>query len=102
MRDGPLSAFAPRKHVLSRSESRRSPYNWSGFGLSSHDCGACMVNFGGRWLTSFGPMELVQDGLAVNGHYTSSGQQCPIRGAIVGDRLRFYYEEPGEQGSGWF
>lgn len=61
-----------------------------------------MVNFGGRWVTSFGPMELVQDGLAVGGHYLSRGQQCPIQGAIVGDRLRFHYEEPGEEGSGWF
>jgi hypothetical protein len=61
-----------------------------------------MVNFGGRWVTSFGPMELDQDGLAVSGHYLSRGQQCPIQGAIVGDRLRFQYEEPGEHGSGWF
>lgn len=77
-----------------------SRYNWSGF--PSPLSGAHMVNFGGRWLTSFGPMELTQDGLAVNGHYLSRGHRCPIVGAIVGDRLRFRYEEPTEQGAGWF
>ncbi len=61
-----------------------------------------MVNFAGQWVTTFGPMELVQDGLAVNGHYLSRGHRCPIDGAIVGDRLRFNYQEPGEEGSGWF
>lgn len=61
-----------------------------------------MVNFTGRWLTSYGLMELVQDGLAVTGHYTSRGNRCSIEGAIAGDRFRFRYEEPGETGSGWF
>jgi len=61
-----------------------------------------MVNFAGRWLSSFGPMELTQDGLAVSGHYLSRGHRCPIEGAIVGDQLRFRYEEPTEQGTGWF
>ena len=61
-----------------------------------------MVDFGGLWLTSFGPMELTQDGLAVSGHYVNRGHRCPIVGTVVGERLRFRYEEPTEQGTGWF
>jgi hypothetical protein len=60
-----------------------------------------MVDFSGRWVTSFGPMELAQDGLAVKGHYLNRDRRCPIEGAVVGERLRFRYEEPGEQGTGW-
>jgi hypothetical protein len=61
-----------------------------------------MVDFSGKWLTSFGPMELSQDGLRVSGHYMSRGQRCSIGGAVVGSRFRFRYEEPGESGIGWF
>src|SRR4051812_24769291 len=61
-----------------------------------------MNEFGGRWLTTFGPMELTQDGGRVHGHYLSRGKRCAVEGNVENDRLVFRYEEPGERGEGWF
>src|SRR5262245_615903 len=61
-----------------------------------------MPDFAGRWLTTFGPMQLVQEGTRVNGFYHSRDQVARIEGDIDGDYLRFRYEEPNESGTGWF
>jgi hypothetical protein len=56
-------------------------------------------DFTGRWFTTFGPMDLAQEGENVRGTY---GQGNTIRGTADGGRLTFRYEEPGESGQGWF
>jgi hypothetical protein len=61
-----------------------------------------MSEFGGRWHTTFGPMELAQDGDRVRGSYFSRGNACAIAGTVENGRLVFRYEEPAEQGDGWF
>ncbi len=61
-----------------------------------------MTTFTGRWLTTFGPMDLTQDGEHVHGVYHSQGVPCTIEGTITGSRLAFTYQEPVEQGEGWF
>ena len=61
-----------------------------------------MSNFSGRWFTTFGPMELTQDGDRVSGFYELQGNRCPIEGLIRDDRLQFSYQEPTVQGEGWF
>ena len=58
-----------------------------------------MLNFAGSWLTSFGPMNLEQTGPQVHGTY---GRDNRIEGRVVGERLEFHYEEPGEKGTGSF
>src|SRR5687768_14134110 len=61
-----------------------------------------MPDFAGRWLTTFGPMELFREGESVRGVYTRQGAACLIDGRLEGGRLVFRYREPGEEGEGWF
>ncbi len=61
-----------------------------------------MTDFSGRWVTTFGPMELTQEGRAVRGTYWNQGVPCDIEGEIDGNRLTFSYREPAEHGTGWF
>src|SRR4051812_23769566 len=58
-----------------------------------------MSNFTGRWFTTFGAMELTQQGNAVGGAYGNAGS---LHGSVDGERLTFRYSEPGETGQGWF
>jgi hypothetical protein len=58
-----------------------------------------MIHFTGRWFTTFGPMELEQNGDTVRGTYGLAGS---IHGTVAGDSLTFEYSEPGETGDGWF
>lgn len=58
-----------------------------------------MTNFAGRWFTTFGLMELTQEGVHVQGTY---GQVGSLHGTVEGDRLNFNYSEPSESGQGWF
>src|SRR5262249_29118290 len=60
-----------------------------------------MPDFAGRWLTSFGLMDLAQEGGRVVGTY-GPDQECRLAGDVEGDLLRFRYEEPREAGEGWF
>jgi hypothetical protein len=55
--------------------------------------------FAGRWLTTYGPMELTQGGDAVQGEY---GDGNLIRGRVAGRRLAFRYEEANVAGEGQF
>lgn len=61
-----------------------------------------MTTFAGRWMTSFGPMELTEEGEAVRGTYWNQGVPCAIEGTRAGERLDFHYREPAEAGEGWF
>jgi hypothetical protein len=59
-------------------------------------------SFSGRWFTTFGTMELTQDGLRVNGIYEFQAQRCTIDGTIRDGHLHFTYQEPTAAGEGWF
>jgi hypothetical protein len=59
-------------------------------------------NFSGRWFTTFGHMELTQDGSRVHGYYDFQGNRCSIEGSISDSRLQFTYQEPTVTGEGWF
>jgi hypothetical protein len=61
-----------------------------------------MSTFAGKWQTTFGPMELAQDGKRVRGSYAYMGTECAVTGRIVGARLVFKYREPTIHGEGWF
>jgi hypothetical protein len=61
-----------------------------------------MSNFSGRWFTTFGPMELAQDGNKVRGFYSMQQSSCPIEGSIRDGKFHFTYKEPKAEGEGWF
>jgi hypothetical protein len=61
-----------------------------------------MTSFAGRWITSFGPMELQQDGNTIKGTYWYQGTPGPIDGVLEGDRYVFRYEDASGPGRGWF
>lgn len=57
--------------------------------------------FDGVWLSSFGPMRLVQDETRVHGYYGEGGGSR-IDGQIVDNRLVFRFEERETRGEAWF
>jgi hypothetical protein len=61
-----------------------------------------MSNFSGRWFTTFGPMELTQEGNRVHGFYTFRENGCQIEGLIRDNKFQFTYKEPTVEGEGWF
>jgi hypothetical protein len=61
-----------------------------------------MANFSGRWFTTFGPMELIQDGNQVRGFYSMQQTSCPIEGSVRDGKFYFTYQEPSVEGEGWF
>jgi hypothetical protein len=63
---------------------------------------AQLVDFSGRWASSFGPMTLRQDGARVTGTYGREGTENAIDGTLAGGKLAFTYKEAVERGSGWF
>ena len=70
--------------------------------FSGADRQAATANFSGRWFTTFGPMELAQNGSRVQGAYQMHGQRCLIEGELRAGRFHFSYEEPAARGEGWF
>jgi hypothetical protein len=60
-----------------------------------------MSDFAGRWLTTFGPMDLTQEGTKVRGWY-GPRSDCFLEGKVAGGKLRFRYREPEAAGEGWF
>jgi hypothetical protein len=60
-----------------------------------------MSDFSGKWHTTFGPMDLAQEGPRVTGVY-GPGAECSIEGAVADRRLTFQYQEPAVSGEGWF
>jgi hypothetical protein len=61
-----------------------------------------MSDFSGRWFTTFGFMELTQDGNRIQGYYEFQGNRCPIEGSVSDGRFQFTYQEPTVEGEGWF
>jgi hypothetical protein len=61
-----------------------------------------LPDFSGRWFTTFGPMELTQDGDRVCGSYSMEQNSCPIEGTIREGKFNFTYREPTAEGEGWF
>ncbi|HEY7425563.1 MAG TPA: hypothetical protein VH682_15130, partial [Gemmataceae bacterium] len=61
-----------------------------------------MNTFSGKWLTTFGPMELSQDGVSVRGEYRYMSAACSLEGEVSHGRLVLTYQEPEVQGEGWF
>src|SRR5215472_10643799 len=61
-----------------------------------------MSTFSGKWLTTFGPMELSQDGASVRGEYCYMSAACCLEGEVSHGRLVFTYQEPEVRGEGWF
>ena len=58
-------------------------------------------SFSGHWFTTFGPMDLQQEGGLVRGTY-GFNNDCLIEGSIDGERFVFRYQEPAARGEGWF
>jgi hypothetical protein len=64
--------------------------------------GSGVPDFSGLWFTTFGPMELAQQGDRVHGSYTMQQSRCTIEGGIRENRFHFEYREPAVEGEGWF
>src|SRR5262249_31203723 len=64
-----------------------------------HQEGPAMSDFSGRWVTTYGLMDLTQSGDQVRGTY---GQAASLHGTVSGGRLDFQYQEPNATGEGWF
>jgi hypothetical protein len=70
--------------------------------LISTPCLAAEPTFTGSWLTSFGPMQLKQQGDRVTGSYSMGGVACPLQGKVSKGRYEFTYREGTTTGEGWF
>jgi hypothetical protein len=68
----------------------------------STTCQAAESTFTGSWVTSFGPMQLKQEGDRVTGSYSMQGVKCPLSGMIKEGKLEFTYREGTTNGEGWF
>jgi hypothetical protein len=62
---------------------------------------ALTSSFTGRWMTTYGPMTLRQNGDAVEGTYGAAGESS-IKGKLKDTLLVFTYAEPDARGEGWF
>src|SRR5947208_3191065 len=60
-----------------------------------------MINFTGHWLTTFGPMDLTQQGTAVRGTYHGVAGEGTLEGTVAGNVLSFRYQVPVERGHGF-
>jgi hypothetical protein len=61
------------------------------------------TDFGGEWLTTYGPMTLVQTGKEIKGTYGPSNARARIEGTVdAASRFNFTYTEPAATGEGWF
>src|SRR5437773_1118552 len=76
-----------------------NPFNKSHDGASDVSASPAAGSFAGRWFTTFGTMDLEQQGDLVQGVYQ---QQCAIEGRIEQGRYVFTYQEPTARGEGWF
>ena len=59
------------------------------------------IDFSGAWDTTYGFLEIEQDGQSVTGTYTYGGGST-IAGTVADGRLTFRYTEPTAAGEGWF
>ncbi|MBN1944384.1 MAG: hypothetical protein JW797_01855 [Bradymonadales bacterium] len=60
-----------------------------------------VADFSGRWSTTYGVLELTQQGDSARGTYSYGGGSS-IEGRVNGNRLQFRYREPIATGEGWF
>ena len=65
-------------------------------------CLADAPSFSGEWKTTFGLMQLKQDGDRVTGSYVLDGVRCTIEGSAKDGVLAFKYREPDVTGEGSF
>jgi hypothetical protein len=65
-------------------------------------CLAADPSFNGGWKTTFGPMQLKQDGDRVTGSYVMDGVRCTIDGSLKDAVLTLKYREPDVTGEGSF
>ena len=70
--------------------------------LVSTQCPGAEGSFNGTWQTTFGPMQLKQEGDRVTGSYSMLGSSCPIQGRASKGRFEFTYREGATTGEGWF
>lgn len=61
-----------------------------------------MSTFSGKWLTTFGSMELSQRGASVRGEYGYLSAACSLQGKVSHGKLIFTYQETEIQGEGCF
>ncbi|MBI3824124.1 MAG: hypothetical protein HY289_15760 [Planctomycetes bacterium] len=61
-----------------------------------------MTTFAGRWITTYGPMELRDEAGALRGNYWYQGIPCSIEGSVKEARFDFRYRDPSGVGTGWF
>jgi hypothetical protein len=61
-----------------------------------------MITLAGRWITTYGPMELHQDNGAIRGTYWYQGEPCSIDGKLKDGRFVFQYRDASGAGQGWF
>lgn len=61
-----------------------------------------MSNFSGRWITSYGPMELQQTETGISGTYSYQGIAGQLEGNLQGSRFVFQYRDATGSGFGWF
>src|SRR4051794_13889485 len=61
-----------------------------------------MISFAGRWLTTFGPMELRQDDNLLDGTYWCQGIPGKIEGKLQAGKFNFRYQDASDSGEGWF
>ncbi len=61
-----------------------------------------MTTFAGRWLTTFGPMELQETNDVIQGAYWYQGVANRIEGKLKKGRLVFLYQDAHGPGEGWF
>jgi hypothetical protein len=61
-----------------------------------------LCDFEGVWTTTFGRLELEQEGARVSGRYTMGGEPATLEGTLEGCSLSFVYRETAASGSGRF
>ncbi len=69
---------------------------------SRSDAGDRDADFTGKWISTFGPLEITRNGDGIRGEYRFGTVRGEIVGAVAGSRLSFRYREPSVAGEGWF
>src|SRR5688500_14118330 len=85
-----------------QKRARPAKYITGSLGTAFLFSGASMTSFAGRWFSTFGPMTLEQKQNRVAGTYQIDSGECTIHGEVRNGRLTFRYQEPNDQGEGWF
>ena len=73
---------------------------WRGWRKDSAAETADMADFSGYWMTSWGPMQIEQDGNEVNGTYAAHGWSS-FEGTVTGRRMNFQWKKLHWSGEAW-